>query len=139
MRLAGHGRTKKVLVAAAAPLVLRAALRVRYWNARLPLDELVDRLRDVPPLFPSALRNPEALQSCAEVLLDRLPLPAGGRCWRRSLLLLDLWARCGLRPRLVLGLGSDDPRRGHAWIRAEGPGGELRSTPQGDFSAGFVF
>jgi hypothetical protein len=41
---------------------------------------------------------------------------------KRSLLLLDLWSRCGLRPRLHLGLrgGGYPGRRGHAWLTRDG-------------------
>jgi hypothetical protein len=63
-------------------------------------------------------RRPEALLVTVNRLLSFVPPVGFGRCLKRSLLLLDLWGRCGLRPTLHLGVrhpAEDDPNA-HAWI-----------------------
>lgn len=108
------------------PLVVRAALRARRHVGRLPLDEAVERLRSVPPL-PSWLRRPRPLAALSDRLLPFLPPYGYGPCYRRSLLLLDLWGRCGLEPTLHLGVqpgqgasltAPASERELHAWVTA---------------------
>ncbi|MDA8018270.1 MAG: lasso peptide biosynthesis protein [Thermoanaerobaculia bacterium] len=114
---------KKVLFALIAwPLVVRASVRAAWWVRRLPLDEATTRLRVVPDL-PGWLRRPRWLAALADRLLPFLPPYGYGPCFKRSLWLLDLWARCGLEPKIHLGMypgqsPSTQPRELHAWITA---------------------
>lgn len=124
----------RVLFAAAAlPAVLRAAWRVTRALRRTPMEELPARLRAVPPLAASWLRRPADLDAVAARLLPLLPPYGTGPCLKRSLLLLDLWARCGLAPRLHL--GAQRPGEGslaaHAWVRTGVPDLDGRSGPGG--------
>ena len=98
------------------PAVAAASFRTWRLHRRLPLDRACKVLADVPPL-PPTLRDPEALLILVNRLLRVLP-PRGLRpCFKRSMLLLDLWSRCGLAPRLHLGVrSSSDRREGHAWV-----------------------
>jgi hypothetical protein len=124
----------RVLFAAAAlPAVLRAAWRVTRGLRRAPVEQLPDRLRAVPPFAAPWLRRPADLDAVAGRLLPLLPPYRTGRCLKRSLLLLDLWARCGLSPRLHL--GARRPGEGalaaHAWVRTGVPSLDRRSGPAG--------
>jgi Transglutaminase-like superfamily len=105
----------------ALPLVLRASLRCAWWERRLQLDALVDRLRGVPPLAHEPLANPQWLLATLDRVCGLLPPWRYGRCLKRSLLLLDLWSRCGLCPRLHLGVRREGETRyqGHAWVTVE--------------------
>lgn len=96
--------------------VLRAALRVGWLEPRTSLDELASRLRDRRPERPSwdlALAS-----GVAERLLPLLPPYGAGRCVKRSLLLLDLWSRAGLDPRLHVGFRGNrlSGSGGHLWV-----------------------
>ncbi len=107
----------------ALPAVARAATRLAWLERRLPLEELVARLRATRPFAIAALVRPEWLLASVDRLLFLLPPWRYGRCLKRSLLLLDLWSRCGLRPRLHLGVRRDgEPGRhqGHAWVTVDG-------------------
>jgi hypothetical protein len=101
------------------PALVRAVLRVRA-TSRLPIDERVARLRDVVPFRGRVLRDPERWSGYVARVSRWLPVD-GGPCLRRSLVLLDLHARCGLEPRLALafrpdGAGAGD---GHAWLTTD--------------------
>jgi hypothetical protein len=103
--------------------VARAAWRVG-WHGGKPLPDLVSRLKDVP----RSSADPRLTLRLVERLLPLLPPYGAGRCVKRSLLLLDLWSRAGLAPRLHLGVfsssaaraagesPSDGERGGHAWV-----------------------
>lgn len=116
----GWPTTKAFFFACALPALLRASLRAAVLERQLPFDQTVDRLRDVPPFRVAFLRRPEWLLASLDRVLPVLPPWTCRRCLRRSLLLLDLWGRCGLRPRLHLGIRSTgtDLRAGHAWVTA---------------------
>ena len=104
------------------PAVVRAALRVAWLQRRLPLDDLAVRLRATPPFLLPVLRHPEWLLATLDRLLSLLPPRGYGRCLKRSLLLLDLWSRCGLRPRLHLAAPTAraaGKREGHAWVTVD--------------------
>jgi hypothetical protein len=109
----------------ALPAIARAALRVRRLERRYGIEDSVDRLRGVPPFAIRLLCNPWWLLAVVDRLLPVLPPRGYGRCLKRSLLLLDLWARCGLRPRLHLGVRRADQtaHEGHAWVTVEVDGG----------------
>jgi hypothetical protein len=63
------------------------------------------------------LNHPAYLEGTVGRLLILLPLRGLGPCMRRSLVLLDLWSRCGLDPRFHLGAAQDgDHLRLHAWV-----------------------
>ncbi len=90
---------KKILFfAVALPAVLRAAWRLQRLGRGRRLDQLADRLRHVKPFRFAMLANAAYLAGCVEALGHRRS------CLARSLLLLDLWSRCGLEPRLRLGM-----------------------------------
>jgi len=108
---------KAVFFLLALPSVIRAAWRVRRLEPGCCLPELVDRLRRVKPWRFGFLDHPAYLEGCVGRLAALLPLRGFGPCMRRSLVLLDLWSRCGLEPRFHLGMArGGDGRRLHAWI-----------------------
>ena len=118
----------------ALPAVVRAAARLAWLERRLPLEELVARLRATRPFAISALVRPEWLVATVDRLLVLLPPWRYGPCLKRSLLLLDLWSRCGLRPRLHLGVrrdGEQGRHQGHAWVTVDGAAAlpPLQETP----------
>lgn len=104
----------------AGMMVGLAALRVAWLHRRLPLDQLVEGIRQVPAL-PHGLRKPEVFQAIVNRWYRWLP-PRGLRsCLKRSYLLLDLWTRCGLQPQFHLGVRKvDGVQDGHAWLTVEG-------------------
>lgn len=113
-----------------------AAVRVARLNRRLPLDQLVERIRQVPAL-PLGLRKPEAFQAAVNRWYRWVP-PRGLRsCLKRSYLLLDLWTRCGLQPEFHLGVRTvDGVHDGHAWLTVEGfDGGD---NPKDGYEDAFV-
>lgn len=112
-------KPRAVETLAALAAVLRAAIRVGWYESRSPLPELARRLR-VSGRQPVD-GNPAAALPVVEALLPVLPPLGAGRCLKRSLLLLDLWSRAGLEPELHLGYrrGSAS-ERGHAWITTRG-------------------
>jgi len=125
----------------ALPAVTRASLRVAWLQRRLPLDELAARLRATPRFALPVLANPEWLLATLDRLLPLLPPRGYGRCLKRSLLLLDLWSRCGLRPRLHLAAPiarAAGGREGHAWVTVEpGFAAAMPAPAPGTSSEGF--
>lgn len=122
---------KAAFFVAAVPAVVRAALRLRSLERHLDLAELVERMRRVPPFLVPFLRHPMWLLATVDRLLSLLPPRRYGRCLKRSLLLLDLWSRCGLRPRLHLGVrrAGEAAHEGHAWVTVTaGPGEAAPAT-----------
>jgi hypothetical protein len=120
---------KGVFFLLALPSVIRAAWRVRRLEPGCCLPELVDRLRQVKPWRFAFLNHPEYLEGSVGRLMALLPPGGRGPCMRRSLILLDLWSRCGLDLRFHLGMatGGDD-RRFHAWV----------TSRQGSAHSGYV-
>lgn len=130
----GHLLPRLVFLVAALPAVLRAAWRVRRLARRLPLPELPARLRDTQRFAAGWLRrHPGWLDGVAARLLPLLPPFGYGPCLKRSLLLLDLWSRCGLEPRLHLGVRRPDdaPLAGHAWVTVGDQRLDRRTGPAG--------
>ncbi len=124
---------KATFLVVALPAVLRAALRLSWLNRRCDLDQLADRLRAVRPWITSYLANPHYLGGSAWRLLSLLPPQNFGPCLKHSLLLLDLWSRCGLEPRIHIGtMRADGELKFHAWVTL--PGNDL---PEPDVS-GYV-
>jgi len=108
---------KAIFLLLALPSVIRAAWRVRRLEPGSELPELVDRLRRVQPWRFALLNQPAYLAGCVGRVAMLLPMRGLGPCMRRSLILLDLWSRCGVNPRFHLGMaegGAD--RRLHAWV-----------------------
>ena len=106
----------------ALPALARAALRCAWLERRLPLDELVERLRDTRPFALPTMVQPLCLLASLDRVLPLLPPWCYGTCLKRSLLLLDLWSRCGLRPRLHLGVRlhrEEEAHLGHAWVTVQ--------------------
>ena len=102
------------------PAVVAASTRTWWLYRRLPLDQACRALVKVQPL-PVALRDPTGCLRLVNRLLKVLPPRGMGPCFKRSLLLLDLWSRCGLAPRFHLGVRrSLDRREGHAWVTVAG-------------------
>jgi hypothetical protein len=129
---------RALFAVAALPAVLRAAWRVARALRRTPIEELPDRLRAVPPFAAAPfaapwLRRPADLDAVTARLLPLLPPRGAGRCLKRSLLLLDLWARCGLSPRLHLGVRrpGEAALAAHAWVTTGVPDLDRRSGPAG--------
>ncbi len=113
---------KAAFFVAALPAVVRAALRLHLLNRRCGLRELADRLRAVEPWGASYLANPRYLDASVSRLVRLLPPRRFGPCIKRSFLLLDLWSRCGLEPRIHIGTRkkSDGERHFHAWVTVSG-------------------
>ncbi|NOZ93869.1 MAG: hypothetical protein GXP47_03880 [Acidobacteria bacterium] len=100
------------------PALLSASYRASRCFATLPLDRAVEQLADVR-LLPPPLRDPVALRELVDRILPWLPPRCLRSCLKRSLLLMDLWSRCGLAPRFHLGLLAGKTREGHAWVTVE--------------------
>ena len=112
---------KAAFFVAALPVVLRAALRLARLHKRNDLQGLADRLRSVEPWDGSYLANPRYLDASVSRLVKVLPPRKFGPCIKRSFLLLDLWSRCGLEPRIHIGTHKrDGEHRFHAWVTVPG-------------------
>ncbi len=110
--------------------VLWAALRLARLDRRHDLRELADRLRAVNPWRASYLTNPRYLDGSVSRVLELLPPRRFGPCLKGSLLLLDLWSRCGLDPRIHIGtLKHEGERQLHAWVSL--PGSDTPAEPSG--------
>lgn len=110
--------------------MVASALRVAWLARRRRLVELPEALREVPA---PVLRFPAYWDAVLVRLLPLLPPYRYGPCLKRSLILLDLWSRCGLRPRLHLGVRrpGEDPLQGHAWVTTGDPRLDRRTGPEG--------
>ena len=98
--------------------VLRAATRVAWYEPRSALPELVAALRRAPRS--SLVVDARIVDGVLERLLPLLPPFGAGRCVKRALTQLDLYARAGQEPRFHVGfLGSGAARRGHVWTTTE--------------------
>ncbi len=121
---------KAAFFVVALPVVLRAALRLAWLNKRCNLQQLADRLRSVEPWDASYLANPHYLDASVSRLVRLLPPRRFGPCIKRSFLLLDLWSRCGLEPRIHIGTCKEDgEHRFHAWVTVPG-----REHPAPDYA-----
>ena len=133
---------RAVFLLAALPALLRASARAARWESRLTLERLAPRLRAVAPFRSRRLRErPEWLLASLDRLLPLLPPRRYGACLRRSLLLLDLWSRCGLEVRLHLGVrrSGESAHEAHAWVTASQPDGSRRlATASLDYPEAFA-
>ena len=94
--------------------------------------------------MPAGPPDRELAWACARVahrLMPLLPPWGWGPCLKRALLLLDPWTRCGVAPRLHLGVrtAGEAPAQAHAWLSGDvGPGYHAALDPAGHREA-FVF
>ena len=104
--------------------VARAAVRVALVERRLGLGAAAETLRR-PASHRRTRTDADALCRAVDDLLPYLPPRRLGPCYKRSLLLLDLWSRCGLEPRLHVGvrLDPDGGAEAHAWVSTNGSTG----------------
>jgi|CXWL01.1.fsa_nt_gi hypothetical protein len=129
-------------VLAALPYFLWAAARVTWLERRLELAVLTERLRRVRRFSWVSATLPGDLLALLDWLLPRLPDRSLGPCYRRSLVLLDLWSRCGLEPQLHLGARPTvgGGLEAHAWVTtAAGTGHEGVFTSSLGYSEILVF
>lgn len=134
--------SKAAFFLAAAPFVWASARRVTALEARLDLEQLMERLRRAEAgALPRALTNPAWLDGTVARLLPLLPPRRLGPCLRRSLVVSELWSRCGLAPRLHVGVKTPlAVPEAHSWITASATDGTAltSSSPSGHAEA-FVF
>lgn len=122
--------SESLFAARAVPRIVATAWRLSRLARRHRLIDLPERMRAVPE---PDLRFPAWWDAVLIRLLPALPPYRFGRCLKRSLILLDLWSRCGLQPRLHLGVRrpGDDPLEGHAWVTTGDPRLDRRTGPEG--------
>jgi hypothetical protein len=98
-----------------------ASLRIAWLLRARTVLQAAPRLREGRKL-PLSLRSPWRLAAVADRLLWALPPWSLGPCLKRSLVLLEVWSRCGVEARLHLGLRREAAGvwEGHAWLSAEG-------------------
>ena len=112
---------KAIFFVVALPAILRAALRLKRLNRRYDLRQLADQLRAVKPWDGSYLANPRYLEASVSRLVKMLPPLNFGPCIKSSFLLLDLWSRCGLEPRIHIGTRKHaGEHQFHAWVTVPG-------------------
>jgi len=104
----------------ALPLLLATGRRIARRDGETGFGTLLEELRAQKKCpLPGWLARPRELAAAVERWLPILPPRRYGRCLRRALLLSELWARCGLEPKLHLGFRADSPvLDGHAWLTA---------------------
>jgi hypothetical protein len=125
-------------LARAVAAAYRAGWRVQR-GSRLPFDRLVEELRK-GERFGAALADPDLHLRVVFRLSPVLPPWRMGRCMKRSLLLVNLWSRCGLAPCLHLGLPPlGEGLLGHAWLTAESEGRVLWAGSSQGQREGFSF
>lgn len=114
-------------------MVVGAAVRVGVGVRRGGIEGLADRLRAAPPFAAGWLRRPADLDAVAVRLLPLLPPYGMGPCLKRSLVLLDLWSRCGLAPRLHIGVRrpGEAALEAHAWVTTGVPELDRRTGAHG--------
>jgi hypothetical protein len=117
-------------------LVAVAAAAWRVWRGyrRGGLDDLVSSLGRKQ--LAGTVGDPERLARLVEKLLWALPPYGAGPCLRRSLVLFDLWARCGLAPRLHLGVRAREGGvEAHAWIEVRHHATDSKVADAGGFES----
>ena len=133
---------KAAFATAAAPFVWSAARRVARLESQLDLERLVEELRRAGRVrLPGSIENPAWLDATVARLLPFLPPRRLGPCLRRSLIVCELWSRCGLSPRLHLGVKVPlITAEAHAWVTARAhDGSELASSSPSGHAEAFVF
>lgn len=119
---------------------LGAAGALTFRDRGQPFDALVERQRE-GRRFGTAFRDPLPYLRVAIRALPWLPPRGMGACMKRSLVLLDLWSRCGLEPELHIGVrvAGTSSFQAHAWLTARAvDDGEL-SSGDGGHEATFTF
>lgn len=124
----------------AVAAAIAAAVRVTRLTRGHTLDRAVALLRQGRP-FTGALHDPEVHARVVGALLPLLPPRETGECLRRCLVLLHLWSRCGLEPRLHLGARSPVATTldAHAWLTTHGDPRDGPATSVQDYRELFVF
>ena len=117
---------KAIFVVLALPATLRAVVRLNR-HSKLRFDMQAQSMRNVSAFSVTYLCQPHYLAATVDRLVPILPPRSYGPCLKRSLLLLDLWSRCGLDPVLHLGAISEDQEQAqdrsfHAWVTTENGG-----------------
>jgi hypothetical protein len=125
--------SRAAFLLAAWPVVVRAALRVARRLEAGRLEAIPGELRRVPPFRWRWLARPDWLDGVLVRLLPLLPPRRAGRCLKRSLMLLDLWSRCGVESTLHLGVRrpGQGALEGHAWVSTGRPALDRRTGPEG--------
>jgi hypothetical protein len=106
----------------AAEIVV-AYLRARRELRRVPIEEVVARLRAAEPAEvsePNAAELEEARRVGRAVVRTLRFLPGDTRCLRRSLVVVRLLARRGIAARLVIGARTGPDFLAHAWVEHDG-------------------
>lgn len=98
--------------------ILLAFVRVRLSLTRVPLPEIVERLRDAP-VRRRARHHPVRIGRLVVALLRVGPYRA--RCLVTSLVLFRVLREQGYRPEVVIGIPDEaDSPLAHAWVEVEG-------------------
>jgi len=123
----------------ALPALFRASIRICLLRGH-DFAVLVDRLRNVPGFARPFAVNPRFHIGLVCRLARWLPPYDMGLCLKRSLLLLDLLGRCGLRPTLHLGVDPSGSKGdlAHAWLTVESAGVGQIETPSNGYPDVFV-
>lgn len=119
--------------------VLRSSIELGRAERSSDFDQLVALLREGES-FPTWASDPSPYTRLTLRLLRWLPPKGMGPCMKCSLILLDLWSRCGLEPELHLGVRRSGEQlfAAHAWLTAELPGGGRIATSDSGYSASFT-
>ena len=130
MRIQRGTLAKCLFFVATVPTVVATGFRISRLDRKGGFKAVVEGARrHGERLLPAPLRRPLWLAGVVERLLPWLPPRRYGTCLRRSLILLELWSRCDLRPRLHLGFRSSPPDpEAHAWLTADAPNGARLSA-----------
>lgn len=112
--------------------IVRAYVRARRALASEPIEAVVTKLRAESGEAPAIDDPLEESRSLGWIVVRTLAwLPGDTRCLRRSLVLMQLMARRGLRGRLVIGTRTKPDFLAHAWIEYEGE--PVLSPLEGEF------
>lgn len=108
--------------------ILRAYATARHALHDRPLPDVLTRLRGSGPARPPAGTDPAALARASDRVLGALPFD--NRCLIRSLVLVRLLARRGVRGELVIAAlpAGADQLDAHAWVEV---GGRALLSPGG--------
>lgn len=103
--------------------VAGAYARARWSLSRKGLTETLARIREPieDGLFYDATAQIYVARRISEIVLRVLEyLPADSPCLTRSVVLVDLLARRGIAPTLVIGVSPAPSFAAHAWVELEG-------------------
>ena len=96
-------------------------LKVRWMMIRHDLPVVVDQLRDgVADRYPDEQARRIGWRLGQPVLRTLSPLPWDSRCLMRSLVLVRMLARRGVKAQLVIGVRPGGEFSAHAWVEHSG-------------------